>query len=602
MANGISALARVPEHLDVFWVEGDGRVTSSWWHDGLPWSGKFSLGGFFPAGAHVASVSRMPNHLDLFVTGNDGRVYTSWWHEGHPWSGAADNWAPIGGFFPPGAPVTVISRTPDHLDLFVTGNDGRVYTSWWHEGHPWSGAADSWTPIGGFFPAGAPIAAVARFPNHLDLFITGNDGRVYTSWWHDGQAWSGAADNWAPIGGFFPPGAPLTALARVPDHLDVFVTGNDGRVYTSWWHEGHNWSGAADNWAAIGGFFPAGAPVAAVSRTPDHLDLFITGNDGRVYTSWWHEGHNWSGAADNWAPIGGFFPAGAPIAAVARFPNHLDLFITGNDGRVYSSWWHDGQPWSGVADNWFPITVPPGVRFRVERIVADDVQEDGFLSDGDEPYLVTVGFRSRFRTAGSTQVFWGRDLHELDDLDDAGDSVGVPASMGELFFPGIQIVSRDALMAGTFPEVFGAFVIAMESDATPFGEIRDQIDKLKDALHNELARLVEGGELVSNLLAAPDVIAGEVRANLATAVRNVIGALQVSVWEGLSIWLRSFTDPDDIIGFHAHVFAGVDDSLGQLLPAMSGSQLNVGPYRPQPIDVLIAGDGARYRVQGNISG
>jgi hypothetical protein len=47
--------------------------------------------------------------------------------------------------------------------------------------------------------------AVTRNPDHLDLFITGNDGRVYTSWWHQGQAWSGINDNWTPIGGFFPP-------------------------------------------------------------------------------------------------------------------------------------------------------------------------------------------------------------------------------------------------------------------------------------------------------------------------------------------------------------------------------------------------------------
>jgi hypothetical protein len=59
--------------------------------------------------------------------------------------------------------------------------------------------------IGGYFPKGAPVSPVARMSNHLDLFITGNDGRVYTSWWHEGQQWSGLYDNWTSIGGFFPP-------------------------------------------------------------------------------------------------------------------------------------------------------------------------------------------------------------------------------------------------------------------------------------------------------------------------------------------------------------------------------------------------------------
>jgi hypothetical protein len=219
--------------------------------------------------------------------------------------------------------------------LFITGNDGRVYTSWWSSGSDWSGLNDNWRGIGGFFPAGIPVAAVSRTPNNLDLFITGNDGRVYTSWWSSGRDWSGLNDRWANIGanvgGLFR-GAPVTAVTRPPNNPDLFITGTDGRVYTSCC-PGHH----VDR--NIGGFFPPRAPVAAVSRTPNNLYLFITGNDGRVYTSWWSSGSDWSGLNDRWRGIGGFFPRGAPVAAVSRTPNNLDLFITGNDGRVYTSWW-----------------------------------------------------------------------------------------------------------------------------------------------------------------------------------------------------------------------------------------------------------------------
>jgi hypothetical protein len=203
----------------------------------------------------------------------------------------------------------------------------------------WSGVSDNWRSLGGIFPVGAPVTAVARKPGQLDLFICGNDGRVYTSWWTQGQDWSGVNDNWRSIGGFFPAGARVAAVARTPDNLDLFITGNDGRVYTSWWFQGGDWSGINDNWRSLGGVFPVGAPVSAVARTQDNLDLFICGNDGRVYTSWWFSGVDWSGVNDNWFALGGFFPARAPIGAVARTGNNLDLFITGNDGRVYSSWW-----------------------------------------------------------------------------------------------------------------------------------------------------------------------------------------------------------------------------------------------------------------------
>jgi hypothetical protein len=339
----VTAVSRNSGQLDLFICGNDGRVYTSWWTQGQDWTGINdnwrSLGGFFPAGAKVAAIARTPNNLDLFICGNDGRVYTSWWSAGADWSGINDNWRSIGGFFPVGAPLAVTSRADNNLDLFITGNDGRVYTSWWYAGSDWSGVNDSWSPLGGFFPVGAPLAAIARTSNNLDLFVCGNDGRVYTSWWSNGAAWSGINDNWRSIGGFFPAGAPLAATSRNDGNLDLFITGNDGRVYTSWWYAGADWSGVNDNWRSIGGFFPAGSPLAAVARTENNLDLFICGNDGRVYTSWWFAGVDWSGVNDNWRGIGGFFPAGAPPAAAARTGNNLDAFICGNDGRVYSSWW-----------------------------------------------------------------------------------------------------------------------------------------------------------------------------------------------------------------------------------------------------------------------
>jgi hypothetical protein len=199
---------------------------------------------------------------------------------------------------------------------------------WWSAGNDWSGANNNWQPIGGIFPMGAPVSAVARTPDNLDLFVVGNNGGVYTSWWpasftfvpsspSSGNDWSGVNNNWRLIGGIFPVGAPVTAVARTPDNLDLFVVGNDGVVYTSWWPTGNDWSGVNNDWRPIGGFFPVGAPVSAVARTPDNLDLFVVGNNGGVYTSSWSAGSDWSGVSNNWLLIGGIFPVGAPVSPCA---------------------------------------------------------------------------------------------------------------------------------------------------------------------------------------------------------------------------------------------------------------------------------------------
>ncbi|WP_345539849.1 hypothetical protein [Phytohabitans rumicis] len=398
----IAVTSRNAGNLDVFNVGDNGRVFTSWWYQGSDWAGGRAIGGFFPPDAPVAAISKSPNSIDLFVTGNDGRVYTSWWYEGQDWSGVNDNWRPIGGFFPPGAPITVASRHAGNLDLFVTGNDGRVYTSWWYEGQDWSGVNDNWRSIGGFFPAGAPISVTSRHAGNLDLFITGNDGRVYTSWWYEGQDWSGVNDNWRSIGGFFPAGAPVEAISKSPNSIDLFITGNDGRVYTSWWYEGQEWSGLNDNWRSIGGFFPAGAPISVTSRHAGNLDLFITGHDGRVYTSWWYEGQDWSGVNDNWRSIGGFFPAGAPVEAISKSPNSIDLFITGNDGRVYTSWWYEGQDWSGVNDNWRSIPPQPSGRAINVALESFRCHTETDEAGADEPYIIVaaIDLRSTVNVGG----------------------------------------------------------------------------------------------------------------------------------------------------------------------------------------------------------
>ncbi|MGP4113441.1 CAP domain-containing protein [Streptomyces sp. 4N509B] len=40
------------------------------------------------------------------------------------------------------------------------------------------------------------------------------------------------------------------------------------------------------------------------------------------------------------------------MKAIAKSPNSIDLLVTGNDRQVYPSWWYAGSDWSGIHDNW----------------------------------------------------------------------------------------------------------------------------------------------------------------------------------------------------------------------------------------------------------
>jgi hypothetical protein len=282
----------------------------------------------------VAVHARREDHLDVFKVGFDGAVWSSWWHDD------GQNWRPWFQIHPETVfrqdrPVTAVARVPEHIDLFRVGLDGAVWSSWWHDDD------QNWRPWFQIhpetrFPAEARVAAVSRHPDHLDVFAIGFDGAVWSSWWHDdGQNWR----PWFQIHPetIFARDQQIVAISRQPGHLDLFTVGLDGAVWSSWWHDdGQNWR----PWFQIHPetrFAPA-TQVAAIARQPDHLDLFISGHDGAVWSSFWHDdGQNWR----PWFQIHPetVFAQNHPVAAAARKPELLDLFKVGFDGAVWSDWW-----------------------------------------------------------------------------------------------------------------------------------------------------------------------------------------------------------------------------------------------------------------------
>ena len=97
-----------------------------------------------------------------------------------------------------------------------------------------------------------------------------------------------------------------------------------------------------------------GATVTAVWREAGkHLDLFATGTDGTVWNIWWEPGERWQ-YWKGWQPWFVIDPnmtvtepsikafPGVHVAALWN-GDHLDLFMTGADGAVWSTCW-DSQP------------------------------------------------------------------------------------------------------------------------------------------------------------------------------------------------------------------------------------------------------------------
>jgi hypothetical protein len=369
--NTSQCVSRHPDHVDCYWIGPDGAIATTWWDahiDSAIWHAPFPL---TPPGAArvdspLVAISRSVDHLDLFWIGPDGAIATTWW-DAHIDSA---NWHPAFPLTPPGAarvdsPLSAVSRVLDHLDLFWIGPDGAIGTTWW-DAHIDGG---SWHPAFPLTSANAargnsPLVAISRIPEHLDLFWLGRDGAIGTTWW-DQNIDQG---QWHVPFALTAPGAagsvsPLTAVSRIPEHLDVFWLGPDGAIGTTWWDQNIN----QGQWNNPFPVTPPGAarsnsPLVACSRAPEHLDLFWFGPDGAIGTTWWDQNFDQA----SWHTPFPLTPPGASgpasfLSSVTRVNDHLDLFWRGADGAIGTTWWDahiDNANWHAP----FAITPPDAAR------------------------------------------------------------------------------------------------------------------------------------------------------------------------------------------------------------------------------------------------
>jgi len=237
-------------------------------------------------------------------------------------------------------------RKPDHLDLFITGVDGSIWSTWWEAAWNWQ----PWFVIHPEVKADPAVTVSALWRGqHLDLFVTGTDGAVWTLWWDDVVGWR--PEGWILLHPEIKmqPGAAVTAVwAILGEHLDLFATGTDGAVWTTSWNNIVGW--VPEGWTLLHLEIKMnpGATVTAVYSVPGkHLDLFVTDAFGLVWSTWKD--------ADNWRPEGWFmisdsFAIGLGKTVTALWSpdpslNHLDLYSIGPAGQIVAAFWEPELGW-----------------------------------------------------------------------------------------------------------------------------------------------------------------------------------------------------------------------------------------------------------------
>ncbi len=139
--------------------------------------------------------------------------------------------------------------------------------------------------------------------------------------------------------------ASVAAVSWSPNRLDLLGLGNDNQMYHKAWN-GIGWYPSLTGWEPLGGTFDS--PPAVASWGANRLDIFGLGNDNQMYHKAWN-GIGWYPSLTGWEPLGGTFDS--PPAVASWGANRLDIFGLGNDNQMYHKAWN-GSQWLPSATGW----------------------------------------------------------------------------------------------------------------------------------------------------------------------------------------------------------------------------------------------------------
>jgi hypothetical protein len=331
-------------HVDLFVTDSDGVVWSTFWEKGTSWVSWFPIHPevkMHPGASVSAYAPPWGNHIDLFVTDSDGVVWSTFWEKGTSWV----SWFPIHPEITmyPGAPVTALVTHPGHYDVFVTDRNGSVLSTFWEKKTGWVPWFEPRAEVR--MQPGARVTALVPWGNdHIDLFVTGTDGAVWSTFWQKDT-------KWVPWFMIHPevkmqPGATVSAIAPgggKVGHIDLFATGTHGEVLWTYWEAKTTWA----KWLAIHREVPMqpGATVSVLNTRDEHVDLFVTDRNGVVWSSFRPKTYG-----PSWVPWFGIhhevhLSPGAPIASLVPHPEHIDLFAADAKGAVWSMNWQPNTGW-----------------------------------------------------------------------------------------------------------------------------------------------------------------------------------------------------------------------------------------------------------------
>ncbi|HET9990196.1 MAG TPA: hypothetical protein VFQ65_16815, partial [Kofleriaceae bacterium] len=314
----------------------------------------------------------------------------------------------------PGDPVftrggVIDASDPTAYDAFTVDGAKNVIHDQWHTNtwvrsteylpsRSYQGSCGPYGCYGGYFPvfpAGAHITAVAKGSAQQDIFAISAAGKLVNNWRN--QGWDN--NNWHTwvdhSGAYFPPGAPVAAISRNPGHIDIFAIATDGSIMTSSWDSQAGWAADATHISPAGMFKPwngtNGGGVAAMSAgiAPySAISVFAAGNRYELVQISWTLFGGWRLQDDAGVPTPDvWYTPGGDFVALQRNPNRTDLLFVDAYGHGRAIWYDNGWQTQQITPDAMPL-VRGGAVAAVARKV--DVTLDPYV-DNDHMDFFSVG-------------------------------------------------------------------------------------------------------------------------------------------------------------------------------------------------------------------
>lgn len=236
------------------------------------------------------------------------------------------------------AQTQIVAKVSDDglfgIDLYLSGADGSFYSraSWRPDSQePWRQIDTDlvFTPL-----AGAPFEVCSRH-----LFALDDRRRLWVGAIDDSDVkftplWKQLTDDLTNITNF--------SVAQKGTVFTILISTNRGEIRAAAFSS----SDAPIVWERVGGgsnfLTLVGAKLTWAIPREGHLDIFTTGIDSKVYTTYWESKVGWETEHD-WKIIDPnghhFLSKGAGLCALNRVNNQLEIFTSDSDNKIWKTWW-----------------------------------------------------------------------------------------------------------------------------------------------------------------------------------------------------------------------------------------------------------------------